>query len=110
MEPARQPADCNGIREAVAGFRVVGIRERIGQHHGRWRDVVLIERRSPVAWPRRGGRIPRPAGRARSAGRGQPRCEALDAAGELGERGVEAGGIPGRDRVRDGPVHGGLAA
>ncbi len=31
-----------------AGFRVVGIRERIGQHHGRWRDVVLIERRSPV--------------------------------------------------------------
>ncbi len=29
-------------------FRVVGIRERIGQHHGRWRDVVLIERRSPV--------------------------------------------------------------
>ena len=29
------------------GFRVVGIRERIGRHHGRWRDVVLIERRSP---------------------------------------------------------------
>ena len=29
-----------------AGFRVVGIRERIGQHHGRWRDVVFIERRS----------------------------------------------------------------
>ncbi len=33
---------------AAAGFRVVGIRERIGQHHGRWRDVVLIERRSTV--------------------------------------------------------------
>jgi len=32
----------------AAGFRVVGIRERIGQHHGRWRDVTLIERRSPV--------------------------------------------------------------
>jgi len=32
----------------AAGFRVVGIRERIGRHHGRWRDVVLIERRSPV--------------------------------------------------------------
>jgi phosphinothricin acetyltransferase len=32
-----------------AGFRVVGTRERIGQHHGRWRDVVLIERRSPAA-------------------------------------------------------------
>jgi L-amino acid N-acyltransferase YncA len=30
-----------------AGFRVVGMRERIGQHHGVWRDVVLIERRSP---------------------------------------------------------------
>ena len=32
----------------AAGFRVVGTRERIGCHHGRWRDVVLIERRSPV--------------------------------------------------------------
>ncbi|MFD8271906.1 GNAT family N-acetyltransferase [Streptomyces flaveolus] len=31
-----------------AGFRVVGTRERIGRHHGAWRDVVLIERRSPV--------------------------------------------------------------
>jgi L-amino acid N-acyltransferase YncA len=31
-----------------AGFRVVGTRERIGCHHGRWRDVVFIERRSPV--------------------------------------------------------------
>jgi phosphinothricin acetyltransferase len=30
------------------GFRVVGTRERIGRHHGRWRDVVLIERRSPA--------------------------------------------------------------
>lgn len=29
------------------GFRVVGVRERIGQHHGVWRDVVLLERRSP---------------------------------------------------------------
>ena len=28
------------------GFRVVGRRERIGQHHGRWRDVVFLERRS----------------------------------------------------------------
>jgi L-amino acid N-acyltransferase YncA len=28
------------------GFRVVGTRERVGQHHGRWRDVVFIERRS----------------------------------------------------------------
>jgi len=34
-----------------AGFRVVGVRERVGRHaaHGdRWRDVVLIERRSPT--------------------------------------------------------------
>ena len=30
-----------------AGFRVVGTRERVGQHHGTWRDVILIERRSP---------------------------------------------------------------
>lgn len=32
---------------ARAGFRTVGTRERIGHHHGRWRDVVLLERRSP---------------------------------------------------------------
>jgi phosphinothricin acetyltransferase len=32
----------------AAGFRVVGTRVRIAQHHGRWRDTVLIERRSPV--------------------------------------------------------------
>jgi len=32
----------------AAGFRVIGTRERLGRHHGRWRDVVLIERRSPV--------------------------------------------------------------
>ncbi|MGW0392054.1 N-acetyltransferase family protein [Streptomyces sp. NPDC003042] len=29
-----------------AGFRVIGTRERVGRHHGRWRDVVLLERRS----------------------------------------------------------------
>ncbi|MFB4309345.1 GNAT family N-acetyltransferase [Actinomadura sp. GTD37] len=33
---------------ANAGFRVVGTREKIGRHHGRWRDVVLLERRSPA--------------------------------------------------------------
>jgi L-amino acid N-acyltransferase YncA len=32
-----------------AGFRVVGTRERIGCHNGRWRDVVFIERRSRIA-------------------------------------------------------------
>jgi L-amino acid N-acyltransferase YncA len=29
------------------GFRVVGTRERLGQLHGRWRDVLLLERRRP---------------------------------------------------------------
>ncbi|MFF8613993.1 GNAT family N-acetyltransferase [Streptomyces sp. NPDC015350] len=31
-----------------AGFRVIGTRERIGRHRGVWRDVVLVERRSPA--------------------------------------------------------------
>jgi L-amino acid N-acyltransferase YncA len=30
------------------GFRIVGRRERLGRHHGRWRDVLLFERRSPL--------------------------------------------------------------
>ena len=37
---------------AACGFRTVGTRERVGRHHGIWRDVTLIERRSPtVTWP-----------------------------------------------------------
>jgi L-amino acid N-acyltransferase YncA len=35
----------------AVGFRTVGIRERIGRHAAtgnRWRDVVFIERRSPI--------------------------------------------------------------
>ncbi|MEU4563191.1 N-acetyltransferase family protein [Actinoplanes sp. NPDC023936] len=32
----------------ACGFRVIGTRERVGRHHGVWRDVVLLERRSPV--------------------------------------------------------------
>jgi len=32
-----------------AEFRVVGTRERLACHHGQWRDVLLIERRSRVA-------------------------------------------------------------
>lgn len=35
----------------AAGFRTVGIREKVGRHlahGGRWRDTVLIERRSPT--------------------------------------------------------------
>ena len=30
----------------ACGFREVGRRERIGRHAGRWRDTVLLERRS----------------------------------------------------------------
>ena len=28
-----------------AGYRTLGVRDRIGQHHGAWRDTVLLERR-----------------------------------------------------------------
>ena len=28
-----------------AGFRTLAVRERIAQHHGRWRDTVMLERR-----------------------------------------------------------------
>ena len=31
-----------------AGFREVGERRRVAQLDGKWRDVVLVERRSPV--------------------------------------------------------------
>jgi L-amino acid N-acyltransferase YncA len=34
---------------ANAGFKIVGTRERLGSMNGRWRDVVLLERRSAVA-------------------------------------------------------------
>jgi GNAT superfamily N-acetyltransferase len=44
----------------AAGFRVVGTRERIGRHHGRWRNVVMIERRSPVVLPVRQDRAQQP--------------------------------------------------
>jgi phosphinothricin acetyltransferase len=30
------------------GFEVVGTRQRIGRHRGRWRDTLLLERRSPA--------------------------------------------------------------
>jgi L-amino acid N-acyltransferase YncA len=30
------------------GFRIVGVRERLGMLHGVWRDVLLLERRSPL--------------------------------------------------------------
>jgi L-amino acid N-acyltransferase YncA/DNA-binding transcriptional ArsR family regulator len=31
----------------AAGYRTLGVRERIAQHHGRWRDTILLERRRP---------------------------------------------------------------
>lgn len=31
-----------------AGFRLVGVREKLGQLHGQWRNVCLLERRSTV--------------------------------------------------------------
>ncbi len=31
-----------------AGFRVVGVRQRIACHNGKWRDTLLLERRSPM--------------------------------------------------------------
>ena len=43
--PENQPS----IRlHEACGFRVVGVRERLGRLRGRWRDVVLVERRSPI--------------------------------------------------------------
>ena len=32
----------------ACGFRVVGVRERLGRLDGRWRDGLLLERRSPL--------------------------------------------------------------
>jgi phosphinothricin acetyltransferase len=31
-----------------AGFRVLGVREKLGKRDGVWRDVVFLERRSPT--------------------------------------------------------------
>jgi phosphinothricin acetyltransferase len=43
------PENTASIRlHANAGFRVVGRRERLGCMNGRWRDVVLMERRSSL--------------------------------------------------------------
>ncbi len=40
------PANTASLRlHAAAGFRTVGVRERIARHHGEWSDVVLLERR-----------------------------------------------------------------
>ena len=42
------PENLPSIRlHQACGFRVVGRRERVGRLNGRWRDVLLLERRSP---------------------------------------------------------------
>lgn len=47
LQTAIFPENTASIRlHSRAGFRVVGTRERIGAHHGRWRDTVMMERRS----------------------------------------------------------------
>ncbi|MGN6641316.1 MAG: GNAT family N-acetyltransferase [Mucilaginibacter sp.] len=35
------------IHEAY-GFRILDTRERIGQMNGKWRDIILMERRSNI--------------------------------------------------------------
>jgi hypothetical protein len=75
-----------------AGFRVVGTRERIARHHGRWRDTVILERRSATA----GTRVrPRPAG---AAGRPARRVSGSGRAKRVAERqqgfGDDAGSRP----------------
>ncbi len=37
-----------GLHHAL-GYRTLALRERIAQHHGTWRDTVLLERRSQTA-------------------------------------------------------------
>jgi len=34
----------------ACGFRTIGTREKVGEHHGAWRDVLLLERRSSTIW------------------------------------------------------------
>jgi L-amino acid N-acyltransferase YncA len=42
------PENTGSVRiHEKCGFRVVGTRERLGKMAGRWRDVLLLERRSP---------------------------------------------------------------
>lgn len=49
LQGATFPENTASIRLQLAcGFRIVGRRERIAQHNGRWRDTILTERRSSV--------------------------------------------------------------
>jgi L-amino acid N-acyltransferase YncA len=38
------------ILHEKVGFKTVGLREKLGQLHGVWRDVLLMERRSPIVF------------------------------------------------------------
>lgn len=43
------PENAASVRlHLVCGFRIVGVRERLGRLDGVWRDVLLLERRSDV--------------------------------------------------------------
>jgi L-amino acid N-acyltransferase YncA len=43
------PENISSLRiHEKAGFRQLGIREKIGKHNGLWRDTVLLERRSKI--------------------------------------------------------------
>jgi len=81
-----------------AGFRTVGVRERIGQLHGVWRDTVLMERRRPdqiVAAPDRksGGSMGRkPAVAVVGPGTDVP-DELLDEARDVGRLLAQRGAI-----------------
>ena len=49
LQGATFPENTASLRlQQSCGFRIVGLRERIGRLHGVWRDTVLTERRSPV--------------------------------------------------------------
>jgi phosphinothricin acetyltransferase len=49
LQGATFPENTASIRLQLAcGFRIIGRRERIAQHNGRWRDTILTERRSSV--------------------------------------------------------------
>ncbi len=49
LQAAIFPENTASLRlHRAAGFREVGVRERLGLMRGRWRDVVLMERRSGV--------------------------------------------------------------
>jgi phosphinothricin acetyltransferase len=99
----------------AAGFRVVGTRERIGQHHGCWRDVVLIERRSPAVLPVPGQdwshktHVKCEPGRAGGYGYGhRPPGRRVSGQHADDHEGVQRGGAdaPGRACPADGPVPG----